>query len=50
MSQDDPDITVAKIYFPDDPSIQVHKARVQHWPPLLPLGFYWYETKRSKPG
>ena len=50
ISRDDPDITVTKIYFPDDPSIQVHQSRVQHCPPSLPSEFYWYGTKRSKPG
>ena len=49
-SRDDPDITATKIYFPDDPSIQVHQTRVQHCPPSLPSGFYWYGAKRSKPG
>ena len=49
-SQDNPDITATKIYFPDDPSIQVHQTRVQHCPPSLPSGFYWYGAKRSKPG
>ena len=48
--RDDPDVTVTKIYFPDDPSIQIHQSRVQHCPPSLPSGFYWYGTKRSKPG
>ena len=36
ISRDDPDITVTKIYFPDDPSIQVHQSRVQHCSPSLP--------------
>ena len=49
-SRDEPDITATKVYFPDDPSIQVHQTRVQHCPPTLPLGFYWYGTKRPKPG
>lgn len=50
VSRDDPDVTVAKIYFPDDPLIQIHQSWVQHCPPSLTLGFYWYGTKRSKPG
>ena len=49
-SRDEPDITATKVYFPDDPSIQVHQTRVQHCPPTLPSGFYWYGTKRPKPG
>ena len=50
ISRDDPDLTVTKIYFPDDPSIQIHQSRVQPCPPSLPTGFYWYGSKRSKPG
>ena len=43
-------ITVTKIYFLDDPSIQVHQSRVQHCPPSLPSELYWYGAKRSRPG
>ena len=50
ISRDDPDITATKIYFLDDPSMQIHQTRVQHCPYLLSLGFYWYGAKRSKPG
>ena len=50
ISRDDPDITVTKIYFPDDPSLQVHQSRAQHCPPSLPSEFYWYGAKRSRPG
>ena len=50
VSRDDPDVTVAKIYFPDDPLIQIHRSHVQHCPSSLTLRFYWYGTKRSKPG
>ena len=39
ISGDDPDITVTKIYFPDDPSIQIHQSRVQHCPPSLLQNF-----------
>ena len=47
ISRDDPDITVTKIYFPDDPSIHTFtNRRVQHCPPSLPSEFYWYGTKR----
>jgi len=50
ISQRYPDIVASKIYFPDDPNIQVHQSRVQHCPISLPAGFYWYGNKRSKPG
>ena len=29
ISLDDPDVTISKIYFPDDPPIQIHQSRVQ---------------------
>ena len=50
ISLDDPDVTISKIYFPDDPLIQIHQSRVQKCPLSLPSGFYWYGAKRSKPG
>ena len=34
-------MTVKKIYFPDDPSIQIHQSRVQRCPKMFPQGFYW---------
>ena len=49
-SRDDPDVMVTKIYFPDDPPIQVHQTRIQRCPMSFPPGFYWYGAKRSKPG
>ena len=50
ISRDDPDITAVKIFFPNEPSIQVHQSRVNKCPPSLPNDFYWYGGKRSKPG
>ena len=46
----DPDITVVKIYAPQDGQIQVHQSRVVRCPPELPAGFYWYGSRRSSPG
>ena len=46
----DPDITVVKIYVPQDDPIQVHQSRVAPCPPELPAGFYWYGKKRFCPG
>jgi len=46
-SCDGPDITTVKVYFPTDPSIQVHQMRVLKCPPTFPTDFYWY---RGKPG
>ena len=50
VSRDDPDVTVTKLYFPDDPQIQVHQSRVQPCPPSFPGGFYWYGKRKSGPG
>ena len=50
MSRDDPDVTVTKLHFPDDPQIQVHQSRVQPCPPSFPRSFYWYGKRRSGPG
>ena len=46
----DPDVTVVKIYAPQEGQIQVHQTRVAPCSPQLPAGFYWYWTRRSSPG
>ena len=46
----DPDVSVAKVYFPQDSVIQVHQSRVKSCPPDFPAGFYWYGGKRRGPG
>ena len=50
ISRKDPDIVASKIYFPDDPPIQIHQSRVQFCPTSFPTNFYWYGNKRAKPG
>ena len=50
VSRDDPDVTVIKMYFPDDPQIQVHQSRVQMFPDSFPPGFYWYGYRKHGPG
>ena len=45
-SRNDPDVTMTKIYFPEDQQILVHQSRVQVCPELFPQGFYWYGSKR----
>ena len=47
---DDPDVTVKKIYYPDDPQIQIHQSRVQMCPELFPQGFNWYGKRKHGPG
>ena len=39
----DPDITVVKVYAPQDGQIQVHQTQVVHCPPELPAGFFQYD-------
>lgn len=46
----DPDVTVVKVYAPQDPQIQVHQSRVTSCPSGFPAGYYWYGTKRHSPG
>ena len=50
LSKEEPDITVAKVYFPQDKTIRVHMSRVTPCPSEFPPGFYWYGTKRHSPG
>ena len=45
-----PDITALKIYFPQEPPIQVHQSRVCSCPSGFPGGFYWYGNKQRSPG
>ena len=49
-SIDDPDISVSKVYFPQDGNIQVHQSCVKLCPTNFPSGFYWYGGRRRGPG
>ena len=46
----DPDVTITKVYFPQESAIQVHQSRVCLCPPAFPAGYYWYGNKRKGPG
>lgn len=50
VSRDDPDVSVSKVYFPQEGSIQVHQSRVCPCPPEFPAGYFWYGPKRHSPG
>ena len=50
ISRDDPGPTVAKVYFPDHPPMQVHQLRIKNCPISLPCGYYFYGKKQSRPG
>ena len=50
LSKEGPDVTVIKVYFPQDQAIRVHLSRVTPCPSEFPPGFYWYGTRRHSPG
>lgn len=50
VSCDNPDLTVVKIYFPQDGSIRIHQTRVTPCPDDFPAGYYWYGRRRHSPG
>ena len=50
IARKDPNLTVIKVYFPEDPALTVHQLRVCVSPDMLPAGFYWYGAKRKSAG
>ena len=50
VAVNDPDVTVVKVYFPQENQIQVHCNRVRPCPVNFPVGFYWYGGSRKGPG
>ena len=50
VEQHDPDVTVVKVYRPQDGPIQVHKTRVTPCPDAFPAGYHWYGDHRFSPG
>ena len=50
VSRRDPDITVTKVYFPEEDPIQVHLNRVCPCPLAFPAGYFWYGGRRKGPG
>ena len=45
-----PDVTVTKVYYPEDGPLQIHLSHVQTCPPIFPHGFYWYGGDQYAPG
>ncbi len=45
-----PDVTVSKVYYAQEGSIQVHQSHVAPCPTGFPSGYYWYSTRRHSPG
>ena len=50
VSKDDPDLTVSKVYRPQDGTIQIHQSRVMPWPKDIVSGYFWYGRKHHSPG
>ena len=49
-SVNDSDLSLIKVYFPQDQAIQVHQSRIKTCPLNFPSGFYWYGGKRRGSG
>ena len=45
-----PDVSVVKVYFPQEKQIVIHQSRVKHCPMNFPAGFYWYGGKQKAQG
>ena len=45
-----PDVTLCKVYFPQENNIQVNQMRIQPCPINFPAGYYWYGLNRAGPG
>ena len=50
VSRNDPDVTVTKVYYPQEGSIQIHQERVCFYPPEFPAGYFWYGKRRHVVG
>ena len=50
IEKKDPDVTLCKVYFPQEKNIQVHQMRIQPCPMNFPTGYYWYGSNRVGPG
>ena len=50
VSRNDPDLTVTKVYYPQEGSIQIHQERVCFCPPEFPAGYFWYGKRRHVVG
>ena len=46
----DPNLVVAKIYFPSEGTICIHQTCVCKCPPHFPVGYYWYGGQHKGPG
>ena len=45
-----PDVSVVKVYFPQEKQIMIHQSTVKQYPVNFPAGFYWYGGKQKAQG
>ena len=50
VSCKNPDVTVVKMYYPEEGQIQIHQSRVCHCPSGFSPGYFWYGNKRHSVG
>jgi len=50
IERNDPDLSVSKVYYPQEGIIQVHQERNCFCPPEIPVGYFWYGTRRHSVG
>lgn len=50
ISVNDPDVSLRRVYFPQDCTIQVHQSCLKMCAPNFRSGFYWCGGKRRGPG
>ena len=49
MANEQPDLCVSKVCFPEHKIIRIHLSRVKLCPSNFPTGFYWYGRKWRSP-
>ena len=50
LSRNDPDLTIAKVYYPQEGAIQIYQEPVCFCPVEFPPGFFWYGKRRHAVG
>ena len=50
ITVNDTNLMAAKVYFPHEDTIKVHRARAKPCPEGFMAGYYWYGNKRKGPG
>ena len=50
ITVNDTNLMAAKVYFPHEDTIKVHRPRAKPCPEGFMAGYYWYGSKRKGPG